>query len=230
MSGSILAGPAFVPQGSSPAEAYGPQLPPPTSSAVQPAAKTAISELMELTMRMGLVCTFETLSDTGPSHKKLFMMRCTVGDIIAEGSGYGKKKAKHEAARVALNKLKESQLYVDYVNQWTTTAALAPHNNPIGHLQELVAKKGLQKPEFDVTNGEGPPHQRTFETTVTVGSLLCTGKGRSKKEAKRKAAEAMLNTISKTNLSMEPPNKKMAFVPAGSTPPTPISFLPAGNL
>ena len=116
MSGSIPAAPAFVPQGSSPAEAYGPQLPPPTSSAVQPAAKTSISELMELTMRMGLVCNFQTLSDTGPSHKKLFAMRCTVGDIIAEGSGYGKKKAKHEAAKVALNKLKESQLYVDYVN------------------------------------------------------------------------------------------------------------------
>lgn len=65
---------------------------------------------------------------------------------------------------------------------------------------------------------------------MTVGNLLCTGKGRSKKEAKRKAAEAMLNTISKTNLSMEPPNKKMAFVPAGSGPPAPISFLPAGNL
>ena len=116
MSGSIPAGPAFVPQGSSPAEAYGPQLPPPTSSAVQPAAKPAISELMELTTRMGLVCNFEILSDTGPSHKKLFMMRCTVGDIIAQGSGYGKKKAKHEAARVALNKLKESQLYIEYVN------------------------------------------------------------------------------------------------------------------
>ena len=117
MSGAIPAGPVFVPQGSSPAEAYGPQLPAPTtSSAVQPAAKTSISELTELTMRMGLVCNFETLSDTGPSHKKLFVMRCTVGDIIAEGSGYGKKKAKHEAARVALNKLKESQLYIDYVN------------------------------------------------------------------------------------------------------------------
>ena len=116
MSGAIPAAPVFVPQGSSPAEAYGPQLPPPTSSAVQPTAKTSISELMELTMRMGLVCNFETLSDSGPSHKKLFMMRCTVGDIIAEGSGYGKKKAKHEAARVALDKLKESQLYIDYVN------------------------------------------------------------------------------------------------------------------
>lgn len=116
MSGTIPPGPTFVPQGSSEAEAYGPQLPPSTSAAIQPAAKSTISELMELTMRMGLVCNFETLSDTGPSHKKLFVMRCTVGDIVAQGSGYGKKKAKQEAARVALNKLKESQLYVDYVN------------------------------------------------------------------------------------------------------------------
>ena len=72
MSGAVPAGPVFVPQGSSPAEAYGPQLPPPTSSTVQPAAKTSISELMELTMRMGLVCNFETLSDTGPSHKAVY--------------------------------------------------------------------------------------------------------------------------------------------------------------
>jgi len=181
-------------------------------------------------MRMGLVCNFETISDTGPNHKKLFIIRCTVGDIVAQGSGQAKKKAKHEAARVALNKLRESQLYVDYVNQWTTTAALAPHNNPVGHLQEVIAKKGLQRPEFEVTSSEGPPHQRTFETKVTVGNLLCTGKGRSKKESKRKAAEAMLNTISKTNLSLEPPAKRMAFVPAGSTPPAPIAFHPAGTL
>ena len=118
MSGTIHvpAGPSFVPQGTSAAEAYGPQLPPPTSTAVQPAAKTSITELMELAMKMGLVCNFETVSDTGPSHKKIFIIHCTVGDIIAQGSGCGKKKAKHEAARVALNKLKESQLYVDYVN------------------------------------------------------------------------------------------------------------------
>ena len=116
MSGSVPLGPTFVPQGSSAAEAYGPQLPPPTSAAIQPAAKTSISELMELCMRMGQVCNFETVSDTGPNHKKLFVIRCTIGDIVVQGSGYGKKKAKHEAARVALNKLKESQLYVDYVN------------------------------------------------------------------------------------------------------------------
>ena len=94
----------------------------------------------------------------------------------------------------------------------------------------MVLKKGLQKPEFEISNGEGPPHQRTFETQITVGNLLCTGKGRSKKESKRKAAEAMLNTISKTNLSMEPPTKRMAFVPASSSTLTPIAFHLAGTL
>lgn len=56
----------------------------------------------------------------------------------------------------------------------------------------------MQRPEFEWSNGDGPPHQRTFETTVTVGNLLCTGKGRSKKESRRKAAEAMLNFCNKT--------------------------------
>ncbi|XP_068699552.1 RISC-loading complex subunit tarbp2-like [Montipora foliosa] len=230
MSGSITSAPSFVPQGSSAPEAYGPQLPPPASTALQPTAKSPVSELMELCMRMGIVCSFETISETGPTHQRLFMMRCSVGDIISQGSGSGKKKAKHEAARVALNKLKESQLYADYVNQWTTISALAPHNNPVGHLQEVVLKKGLQKPEFEVSNGDGPPHQRTFEAKVTIGNLLCSGKGRSKKESKRKAAEAMLSTISKTNLSMEPPAKKMAFVPASSSTQASIEFYSAGTL
>lgn len=56
----------------------------------------------------------------------------------------------------------------------------------------------MRRPEFEWSNGDGPPHQRTFETTVTVGNLLCTGKGRSKKESRHKATEAMLNFFNKT--------------------------------
>ena len=97
-------------------EAYGPQLPPRSLPAVQPAAKTPISELMELAMRMGLVCNFETVSESGPNHSRTFVISCTVGDVVGQGSGCGKKKAKHEAARLTLDKLKESQLYIDYVN------------------------------------------------------------------------------------------------------------------
>lgn len=56
---------------------------------------------------MGFVCNFEILFDIGLSYKKLFMMRCIVGDIIGEGLGYGKKKVKYEVVRVVLNKFKE---------------------------------------------------------------------------------------------------------------------------
>lgn len=116
MSGTVPLGPTFVPQGSSMEEAYGPQLPPRSLPAIQPAAKTPISELMELAMRMGLVCNFETVSESGPNHSRTFVISCTVGDVVGQGSGCGKKKAKHEAARLTLDKLKESQLYIDYVN------------------------------------------------------------------------------------------------------------------
>lgn len=82
---------------------------------VQPVAKMSITELMKLTLKMGLECNFETVANMGLSHRRMFVMCCIVGDIIAQGSGCGKNKAKHEAARMALNKLKESQLYVDFV-------------------------------------------------------------------------------------------------------------------
>ena len=120
MSASLPSAPSFVPQGSSAEEVYGPQLPPPSAPALQPATKLPISELLELCMHMGLVCHFDTVSEIGVVHQRLFMVCCTVGDIVAQGSGYAKKKAKHEAARVALTKLKESQLYIDYVNVSST--------------------------------------------------------------------------------------------------------------
>ena len=70
---------------------------------VQPVAKMSITELMKLTLKMGLECNFETVANMGPSHRRMFVMCCIVGDIIAQGSGCGKNKAKHEAARMALN-------------------------------------------------------------------------------------------------------------------------------
>ena len=71
-------------------------------------------------MRMGLAVRFEITAETGASHTKLFTMCCTVADVAAEGSASNKKKAKQEAATLVLSKLKESQIYIDYVNVSST--------------------------------------------------------------------------------------------------------------
>ena len=59
---------------------------------VQPVSKISITELMKLTLKIGLECNFETVANMGPSHRRMFVMCCIVGDIIAQGSGCGKKQ------------------------------------------------------------------------------------------------------------------------------------------
>lgn len=59
-------------------------------------------------------------------------------------------------------------------------------------LQEFLARRG-QKPEYVVTDSEGPPHDRRFVCAVEIrGDRYGTGTGRSKKEAEQSAAEATL--------------------------------------
>ena len=74
---------------------------------------------------------------------------------------------------------------------------------------------------------------REYQTRVTIGDKVALGKGRSKKESKRTAAEAMMNNVCQTNLSLQPPNKRIAFVPAGAVPVSqrdPIAFQRSGTL
>ncbi|MGA0863499.1 MAG: ribonuclease III [Ilumatobacteraceae bacterium] len=55
-------------------------------------------------------------------------------------------------------------------------------------LQELCARLGSGSPSYDTT-GEGPDHERTFTSRVTVGGRVCgTGTGRTKKAAEQMAA------------------------------------------
>jgi ribonuclease III len=62
-------------------------------------------------------------------------------------------------------------------------------------LQELTADEGLGVPEYLVTES-GPDHQKTFCACVRVGGRTYgEGRGRSKKEAEQKAAEAAWTEI-----------------------------------
>ena len=114
---------------------------------------------------------------------------------------------------------------------WTTKSSQAPQNNAINHLQEVIVKRGLEAPVYELVDTTGATHMREFETRVMVGNKVASGKGRTKKESKRTAAEAMLSLFSTTNLSLEPPNKKIAFVSSGSVVQQgPIAFQPGGIL
>lgn len=65
------------------------------------------------------------------------------------------------------------------------TAGSSDHKT---RLQELAAVADLDPPRYEVT-GSGPDHEMWFSAVVSVGAVVGTGSGRTKKRAEQDAAE-----------------------------------------
>ncbi len=64
-------------------------------------------------------------------------------------------------------------------------------------LQEQLARRG-ETVEYEVTDLQGPPHQRTFEVAASVqGRTLGRGRARSKRRAEQQAASEALERLAK---------------------------------
>jgi ribonuclease-3 len=82
-------------------------------------------------------------------------------------------------------------------------AAFAPEiedalENPVDFksaLQERLARKGALV-TYDVIDEEGPPHDRVFSVSATIGGVeVGRGRGRSKKDAEQEAAQVALEAL-----------------------------------
>jgi ribonuclease-3 len=71
--------------------------------------KDAKSELQEIVQeKLKLTPTYRTITESGPAHKRIFMMGVYFGDkMIAQGLGPSKQEAELEAAKNALKKEKD---------------------------------------------------------------------------------------------------------------------------
>ncbi|KAK3103697.1 hypothetical protein FSP39_021107 [Pinctada imbricata] len=72
--------------------------------------------------------------------------------------------------------------------------AIPPGKTPISFLQEICTKRGIT-PQYDLIANEGAVHEPVFQMRVTVGDVLATGKGTSKKKAKHAAAHNALRQV-----------------------------------
>ncbi len=62
-------------------------------------------------------------------------------------------------------------------------------------LQERLARRGALV-SYDVVDEQGPPHDRTFQISATIGGVeVARGSGRSKKDAEQEAARAALEEL-----------------------------------
>ena len=186
-----------------------------------------VGALQERFQSRGITPQYRVVQAEGASHAPTFSFQVILGDLTSTGSGSSKKQAKHAAARAMLDKLdgrvpaQDGQTPLPPV-QDSTNGPQAP-GNTVGALQELCVKHGYPMPTYDLAGGEGcgdagavggQPHQRNFSILCCVGKLREGGGGGSKKDAKREAAQKMIDKLK----SMGPNNSPAQVndvVPAG---------------
>lgn len=170
------------------------------------AAKTPVSLLQELYVRRGVTPKYDLVQIEGQVHEPTFKYRVTVGEFVATGCGQSKKKAKHCAAKSILDKLIGAQNSGKApVGQPTipdlATEILSPYDdgiqgNPVGLLQELCMSRRWPPPTYDLSHEEGLPHERSFTIKCIIeGKHIEVGAGKSKKLAKRQAANKMIQRL-----------------------------------
>ncbi|XP_022238875.1 double-stranded RNA-binding protein Staufen homolog 2-like isoform X2 [Limulus polyphemus] len=154
--------------------------------------KSPISLVHEVALKRGFSVNFEVTRESGPPHMRTFVTRCTVGELVTEGEGNGKKVSKKKAAEKMLEELR-----------------LLP---PLPVMQQKVKKKPVIKkkgrnlikiqqakkerePIYAVIAERGEPRQREFLMQCVVGNYTTKGSGPNKKTAKRNAADAMLQLM-----------------------------------
>merc|ERR1719471_2729455 len=158
-----------------------------------------VGALQERFQSRGITPQYRVVQAEGASHAPTFSFQVILGDLTATGSGSSKKQAKHAAARAMLDKLdgrvpaQDGQTPLPPVTD-TANGPQAP-GNTVGALQELCVKHGYPMPTYDLGAVGGQPHMRNFTIMCCVGKMRESGTGGSKKDAKREAAQKMIDKL-----------------------------------
>lgn len=115
----------------------------------------------------------------------------TVGDMVFEGKGMTPQGARHTAADKALRVLRDSP--ADPLGQTSNES-----KSPVSLVHEIAAKMN-ETVQFDLVTESGPTHMPSFVIRCVVGENSCLGQGNSKKQAKKKAAQAMVQKLQQEN-------------------------------
>ena len=154
------------------------------------------------------------------------MFRVTIGEFVATGCGQSKKKAKHDAAKAILDKLRGAQEsgkapmgqppIPDLASKILSPYDDGIQGNPVGTLQVIVLTNEMRvlsvdsvltnqelcmgrrwpPPTYELNHEEGLPHERMFTIHCVIEDRYTeTGTGKSKKLAKRQAANKMIQRL-----------------------------------
>ena len=147
---------------------------------------------------------FEVVSSAGPPHNRTFGTTVTVGEFFASAEGPSKKASRHLASAKILEELRKlpplpkahamSRLYKHNGYGKKSPKDLDPSLNPISLLGQLRQKRKETLPVYTLVSEEGI-RNKEFTMQVQVDSHIARGSGANKKEAKKNAAEALLQLL-----------------------------------
>jgi ribonuclease III len=101
-----------------------------------------------------------------------------LGAVYIDG---GYDEALKIVERLLINRIKEMKNSQPFLKDYKT------------RLQEVMQSKYKRTPSYVIEKTEGPEHEKTFQVAVMLGEKkLCSGNGKSRKEAEQNAARRIL--------------------------------------
>jgi len=93
------------------------------------------------------------------------------------------------------------RVFMDIFNPiYNSPSTITEDDNPKGTLQEHTQKNLNSKPDYFITNMEGPQHNPTYIVNVKInGNIVGTGRGANKKLAETEAAKSALKNLKITD-------------------------------
>ncbi len=162
-----------------------------SEKSVLQSSKNALQEFCADKKRRLPAPVYKTVGESGPDHRKEYERACFIGTrIVATGKGKNQKLADSAAAEAALEILKKEEKPIPKLD------LDAPSK-----LKSLTASKKSASPEWrDLGETENSrPDTPEFAVECRALGKSAVGAGRSKAEARAKAAEAILSELMPKN-------------------------------
>jgi len=221
------------------------EVPEDKSDGSQDELKSEISLVHEIALKRSMPVNFEVIRESGPPHMRTFITRCSVGTLITEGEGNGKKVSKKRAAQLMLEELRKLPGIPTVINKPKKPPVNKKKNrnlikvsgplkavpdygvgiNPISRLIQIQQAKKEKEPVYSLKAERGMPRRREFVMQVVVGNHQCTGVGPNKKLAKRAAAEVMLQQLGYSAPSPQPAKPAIKSSDAQTSVDKKVTFL-----
>uniref|UniRef100_A0A1A9WM07 DRBM domain-containing protein n=1 Tax=Glossina brevipalpis TaxID=37001 RepID=A0A1A9WM07_9MUSC len=152
--------------------------------------KSSVSALQEFCAKNKITPPTYECIDSGDGS---FICRGKVMDVEADGHGRSKRDAKHLAASNIIKKLRLQYPDIDEIPQVEQTEI--PTTDMIALLRDSCVQHEHPLPTFEMVQEGGTPDAPEFIAVCKLASIKRFGKSEKKKDARQKAALAMLTVI-----------------------------------